>query len=86
MATLIEEQSDVFFLAAGTDGIDGTTQAAGAFVDGGTVGRCRDAGIDVNEALDRNDSGTVFATIGDDVVTGPTGTNVGDIWLLLRSD
>ncbi|MCP4966305.1 MAG: DUF4147 domain-containing protein [bacterium] len=85
MATLIEEQSDVFFLAAGTDGIDGTTQAAGAFVDGSTVRRCRDAGIDVNDALDRNDSGTLFAAIGDNVITGPTGTNVGDIWLVLRS-
>jgi glycerate 2-kinase len=85
MATLIEERSDVYFLAAGTDGIDGTTRAAGAFVDGGTVRRCRDAEIDVNNVLDRNDSGTLFAAIGDDVVTGPTGTNVGDIWLVLRS-
>jgi glycerate 2-kinase len=85
MATLIEGRSDVYFLAAGTDGIDGTTRAAGAFVDGGTVRRCRDAEIDVNNVLDRNDSGTLFSAIGDDVVTGPTGTNVGDIWLMLRS-
>lgn len=85
-ATLIDGLSDVFFFAAGTDGIDGTTQAAGAIVDGTTVLRARAVGLDTSDVLERNDSGALFAAIGDQVVTGPTGTNVGDIWLVLRSD
>lgn len=84
VATLIEGQPDVFLLAAGTDGIDGTTRAAGAIVDGSTVRRSQTAGYDVNDVLERNDSGTLFAAIGDQIVTGATGTNVGDIWLVLR--
>lgn len=83
-ATIIEGQPGVVFLAAGTDGIDGTTEAAGAFADATTVGRAAAAGLDPNLALDRNDSGTVFAVLGDQVVTGPTGTNVGDLWLVHR--
>jgi hydroxypyruvate reductase len=85
-ATLIEGRSNVFFLAAGTDGIDGTTAAAGAIVDGTTLARSRALGLDAVEALDQNDSGTFFAELGDHIVTGPTGTNVGDIWLVLRTD
>ncbi len=83
-ATLIEGHSGVWFLAAGTDGIDGTTEAAGAVVDGGTIGRARRAGLDANRALDANDSGSFFEQLGERIVTGPTGTNVGDIWLVLR--
>lgn len=85
-ATLIDGHPDVAFLASGTDGIDGVTRAAGAIVDGTTVGRSRAAGFDVSDVLARNDSGTLFAAIGDQVVTGPTGTNVGDIWLVLRAE
>ena len=85
-ATLIEGQPDVFLLAAGTDGIDGTTRAAGAIVDGSTVRRSQTAGYGISDVLERNDSGTLFAAIGDQIVTGATGTNVGDIWLILRAD
>lgn len=83
-ATLIEGRSDIWFLAAGTDGIDGTTRAAGTVVDGGTVARGRAAGLDAGLALERNDSGSYFADLGEQIITGPTGTNVGDIWLVLR--
>jgi hydroxypyruvate reductase len=83
-ATVIEGRSDIWFLAAGTDGIDGMTTAAGSVVDGGTVARGRAAGLDAGMALDRNDSGSYFATLGEQIITGPTGTNVGDIWLVLR--
>jgi len=85
-ATLIEGHPGVFFLAAGTDGIDGMTDAAGAFADGTTVHRSRDLGLIASEALGRNDAGSFFAELGDQVTTGPTGTNVGDIWLVLRTD
>lgn len=84
-ATLIEGAADTWFLAAGTDGIDGMTTAAGTVVDGGTVSRAEAAGLDAGRALERNDSGGFFATLGEQIITGPTGTNVGDLWLVLRA-
>lgn len=84
VATLIAGRPGVWFLAAGTDGIDGTTDAAGAVVDGGTVARAIRAGLDPDLALERNDSGGFFADLGERIVTGPTGTNVGDLWFVLR--
>jgi len=83
-ATLIDGIPDIWFLAAGTDGIDGMTDAAGAIVDGGTVDRAGAAGVDADRSLEHNDSGTFFATLREQVITGPTGTNVGDLWLVLR--
>ena len=85
VATLISGRSDTFFLAAGTDGIDGGCDAAGAFVDGTTLHRARALGLDAADSLERNDSGTFFAALSDQIVTGPTGTNVGDLWMVLRS-
>ena len=70
-------------LSAGTDGIDGPTDAAGAIVDSGTLVRARAAGLDASRYLDNNDSYTFFAHLGDLVRTGPTGTNVGDLQVLL---
>lgn len=84
-AMILEGRSDVFFLAAGTDGIDGTTAAAGAIVDGTTLHRARALGLDPIAALEDNDSGGFFDALGDQIVTGPTGTNVGDLWMVLRS-
>ena len=71
------------FLAAGTDGIDGPTDAAGGIVDGGTIGRIRSAGMDPHAALKDNDSHAALAAAGDLVKTGPTGTNVADLQVLL---
>ncbi|HEV8672543.1 MAG TPA: glycerate kinase [Methylomirabilota bacterium] len=68
-------------LAAGTDGSDGPTDAAGAIVDRTTVDRARAAGLDPRTALADNNSHAVFATLGDLVVTGPTGTNLMDLYL-----
>ncbi|HEY8155388.1 MAG TPA: DUF4147 domain-containing protein [Myxococcota bacterium] len=69
-------------LAAGTDGSDGPTAAAGAFADGGTLARSRALGLDARGALARNDSGAFFAAEGGLFVTGPTRTNVMDLALL----
>jgi len=74
----------ITFLAGGTDGIDGPTDAAGGIVDGGTIDRGRSAGIDALTALQNNDANTYLDATGDLVVTGPTGTNVADLWLVKR--
>jgi glycerate 2-kinase len=66
-------------LAAGTDGTDGPTDAAGAFADGDTVARARKAGLDARALLANNDSYRLFDGLGDLLKTGPTGTNVNDL-------
>jgi glycerate 2-kinase len=71
-------------LAAGTDGVDGPTDAAGACVDGSTVDRARRRGLDPEAALAASDSHSLLAAIGDLVRTGPTGTNVADLVVALR--
>ncbi|MCA8961063.1 MAG: DUF4147 domain-containing protein [Planctomycetes bacterium] len=80
------EGAPLAFLSAGTDGIDGNSSAAGAVADGTTVARARAAGCDPRSALSANDAGTLFASIGDAIVTGPTGNNVRDVRILVRPD
>ncbi|MGG7582110.1 glycerate kinase type-2 family protein [Rhizobium sp. Nf11,1] len=65
-------------LAADTDGIDGSEENAGAFVDGSTAKRLRTAGRDGRSLLDKNDSFSAFEATDDLFITGPTGTNVND--------
>lgn len=72
-------------LSAGTDGIDGPTDAAGAFVDGTTAARARRAGLDLARALEENDSWGFFAALGDGFRPGATGTNVMDIKIALHA-
>jgi glycerate 2-kinase len=74
----------ITLLSAGTDGIDGNTDDAGALIDGGTAARIRDEGIDPADALARADSNTALAAAGDLVHTGPTGTNVMDLVIALK--
>jgi hydroxypyruvate reductase len=71
-------------LAAGTDGVDGPTDAAGALVDGTLVARARTHGIDLAAALERTDSHPVLDALGALLRTGPTGTNVSDLVVALR--
>ena len=66
-------------LAAGTDGVDGPTDAAGAYVDGSTIARAKEAGLDPRAYLADNDSYSFFKQLGGLFVKGPTGTNVADI-------
>ena len=67
----------------GTDGNDGPTDAAGALVDGETVARTLKRSCDPSQALVRHDSYTFFKKAGGHILTGPTGTNVNDIYMLL---
>jgi hydroxypyruvate reductase len=83
LAIEIAEHGDIAALAADTDGIDGSEDNAGAFVDGGTVTRLRAAGLDPHELLASNDAWTGFNASSDLFVTGPTGTNVNDFRAIL---
>jgi hydroxypyruvate reductase len=67
----------------GTDGVDGPTDAGGALADRQTLARARDAQLDWYSALNRNDAYHFFEPLDDLIAWGPTGTNVGDIQLLL---
>jgi glycerate-2-kinase len=71
------------FASAGTDGIDGPTDAAGAIVDSSTLDRAMRAGVDWKRSLSANDSYHFFEPLGDLVRWGPTGTNVGDLQVFL---
>jgi glycerate-2-kinase len=71
----------VAVLSAGTDGVDGPTDAARAYVRGDTCARARAAGLSPGGHLSENDSYPFFQSLSDLVITGPTGTNVSDIAL-----
>ena len=75
--------STITLLSGGTDGTDGPTDAAGALVDGKTLTRARAQDLEARTFLDRNDSYSFFKTLNDLVVTGPTGTNVMDLQIIL---
>ncbi len=76
---------DVVLLAAGTDGQDGPGKAAGAIVDGGTVVRGYRCGFGPREAQRQADTGTFLAAADDLFMTAPTGTNVNDIVVGLKT-
>jgi hydroxypyruvate reductase len=73
----------VLVMALATDGTDGPTDAAGAIATGETVARARALGLDPQAALDANDSYPFFDALGGLILTGPTGTNVNDLLLVL---
>lgn len=68
-------------VSLGTDGIDGPTDAAGAFSDRATLARARALGLDAEAALARNDAYPFFKALDDLLIIGPTGTNVMDLVL-----
>lgn len=74
---------NITVLSAGTDGVDGNSPAAGAVVDGSTVERARDQGLDVRAALQKFDAYPLFSALGDVIETGPTGNNLRDLRILL---
>jgi hydroxypyruvate reductase len=79
----IAGMEDVVILSAGTDGADGPTDAAGAVADGTTIARAGRRGLDAGGMLWNNDSYHFFEALGDLIKTGPTGTNVADIQVVL---
>jgi glycerate-2-kinase len=85
LAELLEAMpATVVVASVGTDGIDGPTDAAGAIVDTTTLSRARAAGLDdPGMFLRDNNAYAYFHALGDLLVTGPTGTNVGDIQVVM---
>jgi len=83
LAQAIAGLDGVSALAADTDGIDGSSQSAGAFCDGSTLSRLCRQKIDPLSALHEHDSARAFESIGDLFITGPTGTNVNDFRAIL---
>lgn len=81
LAVAIELAGDerITLLAAGTDGSDGPGEIAGACIDGGTLARGQNEGLNARHALQRADAGTFLEASGDLLETGPTGTNVTDL-------
>lgn len=82
-ALAMQGTSGVWAVGVGTDGRDGPTDVAGAVVDGDTVSRGRKKQLDAAAYLKRNDSYTFFKKVGGHIRTGPTGTNVNDLYMLL---
>lgn len=81
----IAGRDDIVLLAAGTDGTDGPGEDAGALVDGDTVRRGQAAGFDPRRCLEGADAGSFLQASGDLVNTGPTGTNVMDLIIGLKT-
>jgi len=78
-ALALQGRDGMVVAVAGTDGADGSSRAAGALVDGGTAARARRAGRPLADALAAFDTEPALEAAGDLLVTGPTGTNVGDL-------
>lgn len=83
LAQALQGQTQVYALAADTDGIDGVEDNAGAWVAPDTLARAQAAGMKISQYLARNDAYGFFAALGDLVVTGPTFTNVNDFRAVL---
>lgn len=83
LALALDGRPGIHALSAGTDGLDGSGAAAGAWVGPDTLARARALGLDARARLDDNDSYGFFEALGDTVVTGPTHTNINDLRALL---
>jgi hydroxypyruvate reductase len=82
-AIAIEGRAGIYALAADTDGIDGSEPNAGAYADGETIRKLREAGLAARELQAAHDSYSAFSTIDALIVTGPTGTNINDFRAVL---
>jgi hydroxypyruvate reductase len=83
LALALDGAAGIHALACDTDGVDGAAEVAGAQVGPDTLARSRARGLDAAAALRDNDAHGFFGALGDQVVTGPTLTNVNDFRALL---
>lgn len=79
-------KKNIVFASAGSDGTDGPTDAAGGIVDGNTYGEMVKAGISPEAELENNNSYYALKAVDALIVTGPTGTNVNDLTLILTNN
>jgi glycerate 2-kinase len=86
LARLISGDEALSFAACGSDGTDGPTDAAGAIVDGRSWDGFREAGVDPEQALQGFDSYRAHSAAGSLLRLGPTGTNVNDLYILVRDE
>lgn len=82
-APYLEGMENALVAAVGSDGTDGPTDAAGGMVDGSTMTSLRKAGISVDAVLAENDAYHTLKAVDSLIITGPTGTNVNDLYFLL---
>jgi glycerate-2-kinase/FAD/FMN-containing dehydrogenase/Fe-S oxidoreductase len=83
MTPYLTDNDNITFASFSTDGVDGNSDLAGAIADKNTLKLARSKGLDYQNYLDNYDSATFFEKLGLDIETGPTGTNVADISLVL---
>ena len=83
LAIALAGAQGIHALAADTDGIDGMERIAGAIIAPDTLDRARNIGLDPSAFLDNNDAHSFFERLGDQVITGPTHTNVNDFRAIL---
>jgi len=83
LALALDGAARIYAIAGDSDGIDGTEDAAGAVIGPDSLARARQAGLDPAAMLKGHDSYSLFAALGDLVVTGPTLTNVNDVRAIL---
>ncbi len=79
----IDGLDGVLIFSLGSDGTDGPTDAAGGMVDGGTAARLRERGLSIHQVLADNDAYHALAQADGLIFTGPTGTNVNDVAVVL---
>lgn len=79
----LKESKECVIASFSTDGVDGPTDAAGAIIDGSTLKRARQLGLDPEKYIDNNDSYSFFSKLGDLIYTGATGTNVNDVSVII---
>jgi hydroxypyruvate reductase len=82
-AIALDGSAQIYLIACDTDGVDGAAEVAGAIVTPDTLVKAKSVGADAKMALLKNDSHSFFASIGDQVITGPTLTNVNDFRAIL---
>ena len=82
-APYLEGMKNALVAAVGSDGTDGPTDAAGGMVDGSTMAALRQAGLSVDAVLAENDAYHALKAVDSLIITGPTGTNVNDLYFLL---
>mgnify|MGYP001038044856 CR=1 FL=1 len=85
VALTLNGAANIHAIACDTDGVDGAAEVAGAIVHPQTLSKAISIGIDPADYLNRNDSHSFFARLGDQVITGPTLTNVNDFRAILIS-